>query len=405
MPAPLISLGPFPLGEDRVHATNHAVFQVGGKIPPRLPLAENVDLDDTGWPALRSGITDVVAGTAIKNVVSAAGLLLLQDQGTIYKITPGAPYTAVALVTGLDSDLRVHFHEWAEDTVLWSNGETGGLITSAGAAQPWGLPVPATPTLGNSTGAIPAGTYRVVCTYEDAYGRESGATKAAEITLATAKAITVTLDPSPTGVAYINVYMAPAADQKALYWVKRVTANAIPITLTDSWTSTRQLATQFLRGPIYGSGIAEYKGYLLMWRDNVVFRSHGQTIHHFKPAELAQFDYDVQGVVGMNDGFFVATAGGMYWVTGNDPAQWQVSKLDSLRYLQGGSLIPAGLVKPDQTLGRLAVFACEYGLVIGGPDGSLSYPTQDRLQLDPDSRVEFARRQNGELSQLMMLVV
>lgn len=406
---PMVSAGPWPLGQDTVSPPTSVVFQSITRdrpTAPRLVRAVNVDIDNQGWVTRRAGTTARVAGTALQGAFSGAGLLLVQDGGAIYRVTPGTPYTATALVTDLSDSARVSFVEWDQDTVFWTNGETGGRITSAGAAEPWGLAVPAAPTLSAETGTLAAGTYRVVCTLEDAQGREHGATPVAEITLAASKKLVVDLASVDPAATHVNVYASPGPEQEALLWCARVAVADLPVSVSSVSVSARECRTQFLRGPIWGAGLAVLNGYLLAWRDGVVFRSRGQVPHLFHPRELMQFDEDVRGVVGLKGGAFVATARGMFWVSaGGPPSDWGVQRLDFRRYAAGCGRVGDGVLGGVDAGGEAAVFASEDGLVIGLSGGGLKHATQDRMRLDVGSaRVQFAVRSLDHVDQLLMLV-
>lgn len=84
-----ISLGPWPLGVDNVHAPSHRVFQVPGQgqPPARLRSATNVALDDEGWPSARIGAS--IIGDLIGNslrLISVGGVLYVQAGASLLAI-------------------------------------------------------------------------------------------------------------------------------------------------------------------------------------------------------------------------------------------------------------------------------------------------------------------------------
>jgi len=404
----MVSLGPWPLGQDTVSAPTSEVFQLpieGQQQLPRLTSAVNVDLDRFGWPRRRPGTASCLTGTSFLSAFSGAGLFLLQDGGTINKVTVGAPYTVTALVTGLSAAAAVQYLEWDTNTVFWTNGITGGLITRAGAAQNWGLGVPGALTLGSTAGVLAAGKYRVAATYEDGQKREGGAQDATEVTLAAGKSITVNLTIAETNATYVNLYVSPGPDQEELYWNKRVAVGALPATITNVRVSRRPLRTQHLRGPVFGAGIGKYKGYVLTWRDNVVFRSQALVPHLFSTRNFWQFEHAVVGVSGLESGLYVATLGGLYWVENTGMHEWSRRQIDKKMYTSGSLVISGGLVGKAETAEKIAIFASQEGLVLGLPNGQVVYPTEGRMAINPTgAKVQFLHRMDGDVRQLLMLV-
>ena len=402
------ALGPWPLGQDSVSANTAIAFQLATEdrpTRPRLKTATNVDIDQDGWPRLRKGTLARLTGTNYLNAFSGAGLLLLQDQGAITKVTPGGTYSSASLVAGLSSSLPVEFLEWNQGVVLWTNSATGGIITSAGAAKNWGLGVPGALTLGSTSGSLTAGKYRVVCTYVDAQGVEGGAQYATEITIAASKSITVDFSVGDSNATHVNIYVSPGPDQNEMYWNQKVVVGALPATITNARISRRSLRTQHLRGPIWGSGLAKFHGYVLGWTSNVVFRSEPLNPHLWNPFNVWQFEADVQGVCGLESGVYVATANGLHWVIQNGTNAWQVQRLDTYAYAAGGTVVDGSLIVAAQTNEKVALFASQDGLVIGKPGGSVVYPTQSRLTIDAaSSSVKFLYREYDDIRQILMFV-
>ena len=121
MPKP-VQLGPWVAGQDTFHDPGHPVFQAGARGGARLVAASNVDVDDAGSYARRAGTTErVTASAAGLSVFSGAGLLLMQDGGSILLVDP-SDWSTSELVTGLTADAKIIWHEHAGQ-VFWTNGE------------------------------------------------------------------------------------------------------------------------------------------------------------------------------------------------------------------------------------------------------------------------------------------
>lgn len=367
----LITIGPWPEGMDTFHSETHQLFQVGGETLPRLVSAVNVDLDDEGRPKRRAGLTEQISVTAGKGVFSGAGLLLVQDGGTIKKIT--LPSTESTIVSGLDADARIIFHEHAGQ-IFWSNGIEKGLIDD-GINYNWGMTAPPVPTLGTTTGTIPAGRYQVACTLVDSRNRESGTMEAGVITLSGAGGITVDLSSADSNATHVNVYVS-STDQPQLYWQRKITVGALPTTLstlaTDARATERPLRTQFRDEPPLADVIFSYMGYLMVCRGSDLFRSDGVALELFNPQHQDSLPDDVLGAAGLSSGFWRVTATGAWWTTGIPPNLHTV-KVDTHIYAGGQKVIPGGLVPKAQTFDLVALFVSEHGLMVATNGQMLRY--------------------------------
>lgn len=167
-----------------------------------LVQADNVNITSTGSMKRREGYTLSTAG-------AFTGGYSTLDYERAYVIDGGAlkavnsPTSFVTLRTGLSSRLMY----WAEinDQVFFNNGIDSGIINPDNTLLDWAWPIPPTPVVAAIAGNLPAGTYQVRITQTLADGRVTGASDAAEITLAANQALQIT--GIPAGAA---VYIAPA---------------------------------------------------------------------------------------------------------------------------------------------------------------------------------------------------
>ena len=145
-----------------------------------LTRADNIDITDSGGIQRRAGYALQVPG-------APSALYATRDETRMYVVEGGElrqildDLTPRALAAGLGRETH-----WAEinDQVLYVSGEVAGVITADGAVLPWRLPVPAEPRATAAQGGqLPAGQYRVCCTFVLADGRETPASPAAEIVL------------------------------------------------------------------------------------------------------------------------------------------------------------------------------------------------------------------------------
>ena len=171
-----------------------------------LVSAINVDVTDTGALKRRGGYALAQAGEFSDAYATIdESRMYVVDGGNLKSMT--GPSSSVALQSG-NSSTPMHWTEINEQ-VFFSNGTDAGIINPDNSVMPWRWDAPESPTLAVVTGALPAGLYRVLCTYTLADGRETGASDPAEITLTEGQAVQICAIPQRTGCA-TNVYIAPA---------------------------------------------------------------------------------------------------------------------------------------------------------------------------------------------------
>ena len=361
--------------------------------------AVNVDWDVGGKAYLRPGSTLAKAGTAYKSAFPFGSHCLIQDGGTLYKADTS--FNLTSLETGLSSSLAFEYVEYGGQ-VYMTNSEVCRRFTSAGNLLNWGMTVPPVATLGTTAGSLDQATYRVTCTLVDASGVESGAPKAAELT--TSGAITVDLSSMDSNATHVNIYAA-RGDLPELYWNQKVAVGALPATITDVQVSDRVLRNKYLRGPIPGSNVFSHFGYLMLCKDNFVFRSRGQAPHLFHPrSEILTFPSDVQGGGSVRDGFYIATSGGLFWISGSEPVKWFATRKDDTAYAKGMFRFPGRYFPELNTDDTVVAFGYKGGVAFGLPSGIVRYVTHDRLRLaSTPSQISMLYRENNAIHQLLML--
>ncbi len=120
------------------------------KVGDYLRDAINVDVTDSGHLVRRKALSLVQALTGAHSLF---GEYLVIDSA-IYRIT--LPAYTQTLVKTLTSNERMAWHELNGD-LYYSNGTDTGRIDAAGNWYPWGLPLPAEPTVATLPGGLPAG--------------------------------------------------------------------------------------------------------------------------------------------------------------------------------------------------------------------------------------------------------
>jgi len=158
-----------------------------------------------------------------------------------------------------------------------------------------------------------------------------------------------------------------------------------------------------MRGPIPADGIFSYMGYLFLYVDNVLYRNNGLSPHLFYPRQYVRvYPEPILGGVGLEGGFWVVTAWGTWFVSGDRPENWRDIKKDTRKYAKGGIAVSGRLFPSLQVDALIALFVSEDGLMAGLPDGRMVALTQDRLPLDvTDKRADIVVRETGGFRQVL----
>lgn len=397
-PAPVVPLGPWPQGIDNVHRADHGVFEAGEDRPARLVTARDVDLDDAGWLRARFAASLLHARAGSEGEWLVGGRRFSQIAGALYEDWDAQ---ATPLVTGLAARVALVAHA---GRLYGSDGAIAFEIEGA-TVRTWGLPVPILTTAFAPGAGVAAGDYLVQATFSDARGNEGGASDIATVTLVAGGGITVDLDPlgEVTGATHVNLY-AGQLDQPALSFVAQVPLASLPYTLTDVTLSVGDPpVTALLSGPPVGLvGLCSHRAFLLGWRDTVVFRSEAQEPHLWDPDNILQFEHDVRACESVAGGLWVATAGGLVWVAGEDPESWIPLRKTAAACAAGSLLLEGHKVPLLETSERVALFCTETGLVAGLPGGGVAHLTDGRYHFDPGARVSTVYVERGDLRQILV---
>lgn len=390
-----VQLGPWPLGIDNVHSTSHRVYQVPAddRFPrSRLREAMDVDLDDEGWPSTRPATVEDTVLTSGEGLFAVGGRLLYQDDGTLYE-------GETTLVEGLTRRVSLCSHG------LYIYGSDGATNFRLGdEVTQWGLPVPVGAAEAAEGTTIAAGTYLVQLTYSDEEGNEGGASDIVSVTLSETGAISVDLDESSvtTGVEYVNVYVGEK-DQEPVF-VSQVGLDELPHTVTGLQEYSGDVVkTAQLGGPPASlDGLVSHRAFILAWRDNVVFRGLGHEPELFDYENIMQFPGDVKAVESVTTGIWVATAVGIYWVSGDNPETWIPIKRSNAVAVPGSMMQPGILFPELNTEGKVAFFVTDSGLMVGLSNGTLRNITQDRYSFPTCSRANFEYVDRDGLRQVLI---
>jgi len=151
--------------------------------------ADNIDITDTGGIARREGYSPVIVGS-IKGCYTTENFkrMYLALNGGIHRVN-GSDLTTRELIGGMTlGEVR-----WAEtnNQVYFTDGDNSGVITSSEGMISWSWERPTPINLTAVDGSLPAGEYRVACTFVLPDGRETGASSIEHITVGDEGAIRI----------------------------------------------------------------------------------------------------------------------------------------------------------------------------------------------------------------------
>ncbi|MDD5375278.1 hypothetical protein [Acidithiobacillus sp.] len=167
-----------------------------------LTQADNINITDTGAIAKRDGYTLSQAGNYSSIYSTRDFQRAYSVQGSDLNAFDGA---TLATLTSTEP----MFWCQVNNDVLFSNGIDAGIIQPDNTVIPWRWNMFQSPTLAAVTGDLPAGLYRVLCSYSLDDGRETGGSDPVEIELTDGQALQITDIPQQAGCA-TNVYVCPA---------------------------------------------------------------------------------------------------------------------------------------------------------------------------------------------------
>lgn len=352
----------------------------------RLRNAVNVDIDSTGHLRRRQGAGKVVQGTAVRSIWfdGENGPGYFADGAALKTFNPVGlpPYQAFQIAT-VTAGGKIAFCQHA-GSVFWTDGVTGGQIIS-GVNQTWGIAPPTSiPTLQETTGSLNDGTYQVTYTYVRANGEESGASIGAQITISHSNRhldgtaglnvgnIFASPDPSVTA---INVYCtAPNATvPMRVLTMPNLGGGDGAVYVADSFAQA--LATQFFTQPPAGSIVFSHGARVWVVSGSFLFYSEAFAPGWFSPA----FNFlPMPGPVGValpvEDGVFVGTDQGQFFLPGMDPEKMSIKKV-----LPYGVVPGTGVTVLND---KKVAWVTPRGIVIGTSGGVVKAVQEDEIAVE-----------------------
>lgn len=384
-----VSLGPWSKGINN-QAAAHLLPRGTRQAPGDSCLdALNLDFDKQGWADRRSGYGAATVVTNGRSLSLQGSKVMFASNTTLGVLASMSPYTLVPLRTGV-SLLPFSYAE-QDGEVWWSNGAESGRCNADNTDSPWAVPTPSDiPLVAASAGALPAGAYRVAITHEMASGEESGASAVYAYDLATAGALVVTLPAAKAGTTSFTIYCTET-NGDVLQRYSTVAAATASVAITSAPTGRLLGDREFLSPLPAGDILAFFNGRLLSAKGTVLSYSEA---HEFGLYCVDENYIDIGAPISIvapcENGVFVGAGDRTFWYEGTD-----IKTATPIERLPFGAVKGTAFQHPDsKTVGWFSA----NGFVLGGADGSVTLPQQDRGFAAPQATTgaSLVRRIDGE---------
>lgn len=343
--------------------------------------AVNVDIT-TSVVRRRSGYARIYSGTLIHSVYSQRGLRVFVENGSLKRLN--ADNSATELLAGVG-------HEWLSyddlnGEIVFSNIARIGRVSIEGTARENGIESPSgQPALSASAaGGLDAGTYQVAMTFSRASGEEGGTSLAAQVAVSEGGGIVVANIPQPVSgdITAIHLYVT-TANGMTFYHAMQLAVGQTSA-LVGRMILGRVLETQFLEPMPPGQIVRLFNGRLYVARNNLLIGSEPLRYGLTRLARnIIPFPSRIRMVQPVQSGLFVSDEMRTTFLRGQDLAQFTADPATSLPAFEySGTAAPIEWF--GQGAGEGAVWLTSEGHMLGGPDGSVTPLTKDRLAL-PES--------------------
>lgn len=352
-----------------------------------LKVADNVDITADGQIRKREGYTKVVDGD-FNSLWSDGNYIYCIKDNNLVRLDQN--YTEEILLSNVTST-KTYFEEI--DGKIYFSNENGNGIVDNGSIRNWGIPRPnGFPALSyNGSGSLSPGEYQVNLTYVASDGRESGCGVAMVYNLASPGAITLSNIPqsSDNTVSIIRIYCS-TCNGDMLYWIRDIAHGTTSTTIDSVEDTILPLNTFNINPAPKGTLIKYFSGRIYIVDKNVLWYSMPFSYEWFNfQSDFIQFTENetILSLMPVEDGMYVATTIGLYYLRGRDPMKWRADLKERVliipgteQYIQGALIqmqnTPPGykwVVSTDH--GIYALF--QDGLVINLTYRNVSLPRSD----------------------------
>jgi hypothetical protein len=343
-----------------------------------LQTVSNFFITDENQLDTRQGYARKVTG--VPHSLWSDGAICLYREGVYLKRLHEDLTTTSILRGGLQGNSLMRYLS-LNGRIYYTDGISTGIIENL-TDRTWGLQVPGTPTLSLTSGWVAEGRYQIAVTYSRVDGQESGASTSAVIDVGANGGIIVSLPTSSDAtVSDVNLY-ATGCNGEVLFYVASFPNGTSSVTYSRGDAFGPALKTQFLSPPLVGNLMAHYNGRIYIAQNDIVWYTQ---LFGYELMDLAENFLPMGGNITMlesvQDGLWVATESGTYFLVGDDAPLKRISKDDA-------GVIPGTAVKLDGVnLGKEKSYSgpavlwgsAKYGVCAGLNGGQVQYLTEKRF--------------------------
>jgi len=386
MTKPITAIG-FKGMNNLPNAPGHFIDHDSKKIIPGI--AMNVEVTDGGLLVRRGGFAKKITLAGVHSLWGGS-VFLGVAAGVLYHIE-GVTARAIGAVTGPPA--RLQYVE-IDNLIYMSNPYWKGVYeVLTGTVRPWGVALPAAPSISMTTGDLPPGAY-TLCYTQASGGRISG----------NGPLVQVSWEGGAQGIRLNNL---PAGGQ---CWITHPNGQNLFLASVTSGVVTGQvpkaipLPSLMVSPPPGFSDFCHAFGRIWGVYGKKVYYSGSFQYEWFRPANFFPFLEELVMVAPVNEGIFVNSLGSTWFLDGTEPGKMTVRRVGDGAI--PGSLtmatMPGSVVGGGYEISRLLsampspVWMSKTGFCVGTHTGHLVHLTESRLKVNPRAQgASLAQIKNG----------
>lgn len=341
--------------------------------------AINVDIDRNGQPRRRKGSALALPGSDIGSLFAWGNALIAVSGAQVVSIHPDtlAVTPLFDLPAHCEADYTVHNGDLYVATPHALLRLHGAALAPAGVRLPAALPTVAP----HSAGALTPGLYTVAVSVVGAGGEESPARVIGQAQTEAGLVLTGLA----SGYTW-RVYLSPP-DGDALYLSEEF-ASFMPQHVLGTYPQGAPCTTQNLA---YLPG-----GHLVRAQGGRLFVANGSTLWYSEPLRphltaprrnFVEFVGRIRLLEFVGEGAYVGDERGVWWLSGNDPAQHALRLAsDAVPVAMSGLTTASHALKVGGSAsgGDAALWLSSHGHMLGTADGQVTALNSDRIRLVPE---------------------
>lgn len=331
-------------------------------------IADNVDMRRQRKVSRRPGFADTgyIAGGVIHSAYADKKIFIFQE-GTELKRFITFSDTPV-LRSGLTDVGRLSALRIA-GRIYWSNTFENGVIEPNGNERLLGVPVPTRVVGTEGTGNLGIGRYLYTFTQVEVDGRESGAPDPVLVEVSENAGLSFTFSAGLARRFYIT-----EENGQELYLAAEILAGETSFVYRNRQPRTSISCDRLLMSPLPAwTAIDWYRASLLYAvGDNVEWSNTFDYELRDQATNYLHFGEPVEVIAALRDGFYVGTDSGIYWYSGANMAELDMTQVADYGSIRGTKThINGAVLGSGESTERIPVWSTQRGIVMGLPGGSL----------------------------------